>query len=135
MTFSPPMSIMITLNTCSAPVFAAMLPNPTLVKDDTIKYKDAIQRSPDFMRILVLFPLTGPYFMLSILRTQLLLLFSSIIAIQFHRQANQCDIKVKRAISKNNTATPYSEQRSSFRAIRNKRSNLALFKRPINVGV
>lgn len=50
-------------------------------------------------------------------------------------QANQWAIRAKVAINSNNTAAPYSEYLSIFRATLTKRSKRAVFNNPIKVVV
>ena len=120
----PPSIITITLNICSCIVVAATFPKPTLVRDDTMKYKDAMYRSPRFSLMIVCFAFGGGFVLLLLVillmrfevifctmllhmqapwdagdvggyrsslsrLTQLSSKCSSVVEIQFHRQANQ----------------------------------------------
>lgn len=133
---SHPISITHMENIFSALVFGETLPNPTLVKLLNVKYNAvtylALVLGPPFELLYSWWVAFARWSSHPILGFKYGL---SALPIAYQMQANQCAINANAATNNNNTAAPYSEYLSIFRATRTSRSNLAVFSNPMRVVV
>ncbi len=129
---------MITMvNIFSAFVFGEIFPNPTLVRLLSVKYSAVMYlvfKSGPLCGSLALYRISVS--LANMLNQPFIFKFGiskSPNAYQMH--ASQWATRANPNINSNNNAIPYSEYRSTFLATRTRRSNLAVFSKPISLVV